>query len=145
MLRAILRSGVVCGFGAVVATWLLAGTAWADETYFRTPSGNIHCAFMEFDGEAFIRCDIRDYTASFRKPADCDLDYGGAFEISPKAKRGAVLCAGDTVMNPEAGELGYGEGFEQGGLSCQSETSGITCSNESGHGFFVSRAKQKVF
>ncbi len=139
MLRTVILSGTL------IACCLMGGSASAKEIYFRTPSENIYCAYMDFDGAPFIRCDIRDYTPSFKHPADCELDYGSAFQITTRARRGEVLCAGDTVMFPDAEEVGYGDSFAEGGLSCDIEKTGVTCTNAKGHGFFLSKAKQKVF
>ena len=121
-----------------------AAQAGDEFIYFKTPSGNIHCAWYDVDGPE-VRCDIRDFTPSLTRPADCDLDWGFAFAIGAKSDRGAALCAGDTVVSPEATVLNYGKIFNQGGLSCASETRGLTCKNNKGHGFLLSRAKQRLF
>lgn len=120
--------------------------AHAGAVYFRTPSDNIYCAYDDYDGTPHIRCDIMNYTPSIGgMPADCDLEWGDAFEITPSHGRGEVICHGDTVRSPDAMTLDYGKTLEQGGLSCKSERSGLTCRNRKGHGFFLSRAKQRVF
>ncbi|MFO0992491.1 MAG: DUF6636 domain-containing protein [Hyphomicrobiales bacterium] len=112
--------------------------------YFKTPSGNIQCSWYDIDGPE-VRCDIRNFTSSLQRPADCDLDWGYAFAVGANSGKGAALCAGDTVASPEAEILEYGRTFSQGGLSCVSETKGLTCKNGKGHGFSLSRAKQRVF
>jgi hypothetical protein len=124
-----------------------AGPAAADgEYYFRTPSGNIHCGYFDFDGPPYLRCDISEYTPTAApRPEDCDLDWGGAFEIDAVDQTGSLVCHGDTVVSPDAVPLDYGENFARGGISCLSEKKGLTCENELGHGFFLSRAKQEVF
>jgi hypothetical protein len=123
------------------------GTAQAgdDFIYFKTPSNNIHCAWYDVGEGPEVRCDIRNYTPSFKRPSDCEQDWGFAFAVGTKSYRGAVLCAGDTVISPDARVLPYGQTFSQGGLSCLSETSGMTCKNRKSHGFALSRAKQRVF
>jgi hypothetical protein len=118
----------------------------AEEFSFKTPSGNIHCAYDDNDGRAYVRCDIKSYTSTVRKrPADCDLDWGYAFAIGARDKRGSILCAGDTVMNPDAEALAYGTSWKRKGITCGIEETGVTCANRRGHGFFVSRAEQRVF
>jgi hypothetical protein len=128
----------------VVLAWQ-AGSSQAEESYFRTPSGNIHCGYMDFDGRPSIRCDISQYTATTpERPADCDLDWGMAFAMEPDG-RGQVLCVGDTVITPDAMTLPYGEIFRKAGMTCISEKTGLTCTNGKGHGFFLSKAEQRVF
>ena len=130
----------------VLALTLLATPALADDfIYFHSPSGNIACALMsgEFAG---ARCDMRDLTQSFpKRPADCDLDWGDAFGIDAGARQGQVLCHGDTVMDPNAMVLGYGQSATLGEITCSSEKTGMTCRNATGHGFSIAKAAQHLF
>jgi hypothetical protein len=91
------------------------------------------------------RCDIFELTMSFPvPPADCDLDWGHAFEVPAHGPAGPV-CAGDTVADPGAFVLGYGKEVSLGGVTCSSASTGMTCVNTQGHGFSVARARQTVF
>jgi hypothetical protein len=112
---------------------------------FHAPSGNIHCAIFTGDFSG-ARCDIFEVTVmSFpNPPPDCDLDWGHAFEVGPIGSGGPV-CAGDTVADPGGFELGYGKSVSLGAYTCQSETTGMTCTNGQGHGFSIRKAGQKVF
>lgn len=131
---------------AVAVLAASAAPALAEEAYFKTPSGNIHCMYDDYEGTAYVRCDISNYTPTMGKPpADCDLDWGGAFAIGASDRRGSVICHGDTVISPEARALAYGKSFRRGGINCLSEQNGLTCENAAGHGFFLSRARQRVF
>ena len=122
------------------------GQAAAGEAYFKTPSGNISCAYFDYDSPPEVRCDIRSFTPTLgKRPADCDLDWGDAFAVTSKAGRGIVVCHGDTVNSDQAVTLHYSKSWNGEGITCASETSGITCKNRKGHGFFVSKARQKVF
>ena len=87
---------------AALALILLATPALADDfIVFHAPSGNINCMMMSGD-HAGVRCDISEFTPSFRtRPADCDLDWGDAFEIGVTERRGALSCHGDTVIDPD--------------------------------------------
>jgi hypothetical protein len=117
--------------------------AAAQEVFFQTPSGNIHCAI--FDGTwPVARCDLRDFTASFARPADCDLDWGHAFEVHADGPAQPV-CAGDTVAVPDAPVLGYGTSTTYGGITCTSAQTGLTCTNAEGRGFRLSKARQSLF
>jgi hypothetical protein len=129
-----------------IALALLATPALADDfIYFHTPSDNIHCVLMAGDF-AGARCDMLALTQSFpKRPDDCDLDWGDAFEVEPGDRQGHVLCHGDTVINPESMELGYGASASLGDVTCLSERSGMTCTNAEGHGFSISRSRQKLF
>jgi hypothetical protein len=130
-----------------LAHLVATGVARADDDfiYFKTPSGNIHCAWYSMEAGPEVRCDIKSFKSSFEQPSDCELDWGYAFAIGAKSGKGAVLCAGDTVISPDAKVMPYGQSFDKGGLSCISETKGLTCKNKKGHGFSLSRAKQRVF
>ena len=136
-------------FVSIMLVALVAGAGVAlagDEfIYFKMPSGNIHCAWYNVDQGPEVRCDIRNFSPSFKQPSDCELDWGFAFAVGAKSSKGAVLCAGDTVISPDAKVLAYGATFSKGGISCVSGTNGLTCKNKNGHGFSLSRAKQRVF
>jgi hypothetical protein len=124
----------------------LSASASAEEVYFRTPSKNIHCGYMDFDGRPSVRCDISAFTPTIgERPTDCNLDWGGAFAVAEGDPQGMMLCHGDTVISPDASTLPYGESFARGGITCTSATSGLTCENSDGHGFFLSKAKQRVY
>lgn len=59
--------------------------------------------------------------------------------------RATASCAGDTVYNPRARILAYGETWRRGGFRCTSRTAGLTCTNRSDHGFFLSRQRWRLF
>ncbi len=42
-------------------------------------------------------------------------------------------------------KLAYGRSYTWHGIRCSSATIGLTCKNLSGHGFFLSRRRQRVF
>lgn len=122
---------------------LCAHAVPAQEVFFQAPSGNIHCAI--FDGtDPVARCDIRDFTASFARPDDCELDWGFAFVVGTSGQ-GYPLCAGDTVAVPGAQVLRYGQSIALAGITCMSAAAGMTCVNVDGGGFTLARARQRVF
>ena len=124
----------------------LATTAHAQNgpTGFRSPSRNIACQYFSDDGQNVLRCDIMQATVTARRPADCDLDWGTAFEMAARG-RAERLCHGDTVMDPGLPVLAYGNVWQRGGFTCNSEQSGVTCFNTERRGFSLSRAKQELF
>jgi hypothetical protein len=125
---------------------IAAGAAQAQNTSvgFRSPSKNIACQYFDYDKQNTLRCDIMEATVTARRPADCDLEWGKAFEMRSKGSSGR-LCYGDTVMEERLPLLPYGEVWQRGGFTCKSEQSGVTCFNADRHGFSLSRAKQEVF
>lgn len=110
---------------------------------FRSPTGNIGCVM--FEGGA--RCDIRkrDWSPPSR-PASCpeQVDFGQGLMVDHTGEA-SVVCAGDTALDPRATELAYGEASELGGTQCISSSTGVTCANHSGHGFFISTQSYKLF
>ena len=112
---------------------------------FQTPSGNIHCLYSSDSTGIYLRCDLGVNDAPpVRVPADCELDYGNAFEMASRGKA-ARACVGDTVAVPTNPVLGYGRTWKRGGFSCLSATAGLTCRNAVGRGFFLSRRAQRLF
>ena len=113
-------------------------------TGFQSPSKNIACQYFDYDKQNILRCDIAAMETKPRRPADCELDYGGAFEMNAKGTA-ARICHGDTVMDKSLPVLDYGELWQRGGFTCKSEQTGITCFNADRRGFSLARAKQEVF
>jgi hypothetical protein len=118
--------------GAAVLAGLLVVPAAADARLkrFQTPSKKIACAYETTD--RFIRCD-----ALFLN------DVGFRLGTKGKARRIRVT---DTVADPRAKVLSYGRFADYGPFRCTSRTTGLTCKHRSnGHGFTLSRRRQKVF
>jgi hypothetical protein len=111
---------------------------------FLTPSKNIVCQFFTDNGQGVLRCDIMNMETRPRRPADCELDYGHAFEMSAKGAAGRI-CAGDTVMDASLPVLAYGEVWQRAGFTCRSEQTGLMCFNAMQRGFSLARNKQEVF
>jgi len=133
------------GLSALVLL-LAADTAIAQTapTGFQSPSKNITCQYFDYDKQNILRCDIAAMDTKPRRPADCELDYGGAFEMNAKGPASRI-CHGDTVMDKSLPVLGYGEVWQRGGFTCTSEQAGVTCFNAERRGFSLSRAKQDIF
>ncbi|AWM03504.1 DUF6636 domain-containing protein [Bradyrhizobium amphicarpaeae] len=111
---------------------------------FQTPSKNIACQVFTDNSEAVLRCDIMNIDTRPRRPADCELEWGNAFEMSVKGAAGRI-CAGDTIMDPSLPVLAYGEVWQRAGFTCRSEQTGLTCFNAMQRGFSLARTKQEVF
>jgi hypothetical protein len=124
------------------STVLGAPIASADIVGFTSPSGNIGCMLSD----DLLRCDIaaRDWSPPPR-PADCPdfTDYGQGISVHPYGPA-TFVCAGDTALGGGPA-LPYGQFQAGGGMSCNSEPSGMRCSNSDGHGFTISRRAYTLF
>jgi hypothetical protein len=113
-------------------------------TTFLSPSGNIGCVVLG----AVARCDIQHRSwAPGPRPSTCPkiVDYGQGVEVTA-AGPGALVCAGDTALDPSAPKLAYGSTNVEGPVRCVSATAGMTCRNTStAHGFFISFQSYRVF
>jgi hypothetical protein len=107
---------------------------------FRTPSGNIGCAYLA--SATTLRCDILSGLRPEPRRA-CELDWTG-LTLTARG-RARPQCAGDTVVDRRARMIRYGSAWRRNGLVCSSRTTGLRCSNRAGHGFVLSRARWRVF
>ena len=105
---------------------------------FMTPSGNIACNVGLLGpgthGSRAIGCAVYSLT-----------DKRGLATWWMKATGPAL--SGRFQANPatEYPKLGYGRRYTWRGITCVSATTGLTCRNASGHGFFLSRRRQRIF
>lgn len=134
----------------VTAAWVLSfAPAWAqslDSDNFATPSRNIYCSYFKGDGPTSLRCDIMKVSNRLpARPRDCDLEWGRSFEVLDNAPKAARICVGDTVADPGVAVLPYGQTWQRGGFACHSSQAGLTCRNNKGAGFELSRAVQRLF
>jgi len=120
---------------------ILAGTtASTSPEFFRSPTGNIGCAYAA--GE--LRCDVRDGVKPLPPaPKSCDYDWGQGFWLHETGKA-SIVCAGDTALG-NGKVLPYGQTWKRDGLSCASSSDGFRCKNAAGHGFFISRGSAYRF
>jgi hypothetical protein len=128
------RNGDAFALAPKTWKWIERGTASLATETFMTPSRNIICGAME----GGVRCDI----ASGLRPEpteDCLLDWVGLW-VEAGGSAG-TNCAGDAVPSSGAPVLEYGEKWMSEGITCASDSSGLTCVNEQGRGFFLSRTR----
>ena len=129
----------------------LAATAHADDTgQFLSPSGNIGC-MMEDDagGNIFAVCKVQDHTwvaapSEYCQQAEVPGATGGPGS-DLQLGQGNTPCAGFSMnqfffSGPYAPPtLAYGQTHSVGSITCDSEPSGVTCTDTStGHLFRVS-------
>ena len=117
----------------VAVALVVPATASARYRDFRSPSGKLGCAFYrDSRTPSQVRCDWRG--------AD---DEAVTVSVTGRAR---VIDVTDTVMNPSAPVLDYGDTKRFGRLRCRSRRIGITCrSTRSGHGFKVNVEKRRLF
>ena len=109
----------------------------ASQASFQMPSRNIGCLF------AFrqLRCDILSGLDPEPEEA-CDFDWVGVdMGVTGAA---APNCGSDTIYDAEATVLEYGETWTRGGITCESEESGLSCTNQDGSGFTLARGSWSV-
>lgn len=129
------------------ALCFFAAPAMADDyIVFQSPTGNIQCGLYVGADGADVRCDLRQMTGQtyFHRPAGCEFDWGSSFAVDSTGK-GYLACVSDAVGDENGLVLDYGEQLSLGGITCTSEQSGMTCTNDGGHGFTVAKARQKLF
>jgi hypothetical protein len=114
---------------------------------FRSPSGNISCLFIP-GTPATMLCKLEhaDYAKTLQSrcmgPTSAGVDWHGF--LLPAARKGTVNCSGGilddpTKQHPSYVTLAYGKTWRQRMFSCTSKVTGVSCSNPSGHGIFISR------
>ena len=126
------RTVLVAALAASVMAFA-AAPASARSKSFQTPSHNIYCLYSSSGGPgAFLRCDV--------------LSLNDTGFMLKRRGRGKRIHITDSVVKRGAKVLRYGRLIRVGPFGCRSRTSGLTCkSRVSGHGFKVSRQRQRVF
>ncbi|HST26635.1 MAG TPA: DUF6636 domain-containing protein [Gaiellaceae bacterium] len=141
-----MRRLLLCGLAVAVLAPLQASARTATIYSFRTPSKNIYCQYAAGLGSPpFLRCDIQ---SGLHHPTPgthhCVEGVYGQSVGMTKTGPAAVLCISDSTINPAAHVLGYGQSWSFNGFRCASRSSGLTCANARGHGFFLSRQTWRV-
>jgi hypothetical protein len=98
------------------------------------PSRNIGCALTGSE----LRCDI---VSGLRPEPErtCELDWVGLELPADSATR--PNCAGDTIYDPSAPILAYGDMWHRGRFWCESQRTGLLCLNPTGGSFQLARER----
>jgi hypothetical protein len=139
----------VCFLTAVVLAVLAAGAAGSTAStkgsgFFKTPSGKIVCQWgTGGTPSASVVCGV---LPTLKPPipksgtACQHLDYvGNRVLLSVTGRVQLLPCVGDAGPFGDPGHtvyLHYGKTWSAPGLSCKETSSGLTCRNRDGHGFF---------
>jgi hypothetical protein len=139
------RTALALGAIAMLTATGTALAASGAET-FRMPSGNIYCAYEHYSFAPIdLRCEIRSGVKPLPpRPRTCNADWGAGYAMR-QTGRPYVLCISDTIYDAKARVFPYGTTWRGGAFSCSSKTTGLRCTNRSGHGFFVSRERSFAF
>ena len=137
------------------ATLPMAAVAHADTKYdFLSPSGNINCSMsLQSDfvldgvtqtGSNYVQCELSDYT--WQLPHACPSKVVGvAFRSDDTAPPVAGCWKFPNQLPLPWPTLNYGQTRTVGVITCESEPSGVTCTNSNtGHFFRVSRDSYDV-
>jgi hypothetical protein len=120
----------------------------------RTPSKNITCFYVPVKPTKHgnLLCNVQHAAYTGALQARCiapptGLDWHG-FTL-PETRKAEVLCAGgimyDARDKPNFVTLAYGKTWRHGRFTCTSRSTGLTCTNPSGHGLFLSRESWRAW
>lgn len=119
-----------------------AATAHAADPYeqFQSPTGNIDCGIGLLNNNAFALCEIGAHTwIAPPRPSSCEGGWGDRIGMD-QGSSPALGCHTDTLRGTTQPVLGYGKTLAAGPISCDSEPTGMTCTDAStGHFFRISR------
>jgi hypothetical protein len=116
-----------------------------------TPSGNIACSISS--DNSGVNCEVREHTwaapASVSGPFGraCDFSFGGLEFYVSQAKPANLGCyeGASKFGRPGLKTLDYGQTYSRGAITCESEPSGMTCTDTAtGHYFRVSRESYEL-
>ena len=145
------RALLVAGLLAVV-TCSLAQAARLPGV--KTPTRNISCFYVPIKPTARgnLLCDIKTSLYSRAQQNGCQartgLDWHG-FELS-NTRRAQPVCTGGVLYDighdtPTFVVLAYGHTWRSHGFTCTSRLNGLTCTNDHGHGLFLSRESFRLY
>ena len=102
---------------------------------FVTPSGNIGCTYIPFDGAGGIATGVNG------PELHCYRLYGKfeAVSLGPVAKALKLVVRGKLACCKTRNVLAYGNTWATGGYACTSKRSGLAC-RRGKHGFSISAA-----
>lgn len=128
----------------------LSATAHADSSPFQSPSGNLVCSLVITDRgrlapQSSAGCDIDDYTYVPPPGPPCPAGFQWGHEVWLDAGSPAHFrCQGAPLATGSLPTLDYGQKKSAGQITCDSEPSGITCNDGSGHFFHLSRESYEL-
>ena len=122
---------------------------------FVSPSRNLRCGVVHWDGPATWGCSIIEKEWEFPRESPDDFCYDAQVscgwgieatgdEMPHPRKRGDV--AFESEYRTDSPVLGYGTSVSYSGITCVSEERGITCEDiRTGHGFTISKSLNEIW
>jgi hypothetical protein len=105
---------------------------------FLTPSGNIACNVGRLGPAA---SSPRGIACSVYSESDSRGIKTWWMRVTGRAQAAHVRANAAS----DYPKLAYGRTYAWHGIRCTSASTGLTCRNSSGHGFFLSRQRQRIF
>lgn len=111
--------------------------------HFTSPSGNITCLIAVYDEGPMVRCDLAE--SNITQEHDCRGTgvWGRAVSLL-RGTPASMICVSDAVTAPGLPVLAYGDSTTVHGLTCTSRESGMTCGDDAGLQFLLSRNDYEV-
>ena len=136
---------------AAIANACGGGGDFPTDDEFITPSGNVICSIYADNSGA--NCEIREHTwvaplsTSGPYGRACDFSFGGLQFYVSQAKPAKLGCyeGASAFKGASPKTLDYGQTLSRGAITCDSEVSGVTCTDTAtGHFFRVSRENYEL-
>jgi hypothetical protein len=108
---------------------------------FTTPSDNIECIYTPKGGGGTYVPEDGGPELSCDRLAPVYL----RFTLAASGKAELLKDVGDQGCCGDENPLAYGTEWRQAPYTCESASTGLTCRRDDGHGFFISKAKTKVY
>ncbi len=139
--RAVTMAGIASAAAVLAAVSMpVAQADIADD--FKTPSGNIYCKmWVGNDGLAAVGCEGGGSQAGPEPDCAEHMQWGDRFSMV-QGQAPESHCHTDTIRSNQAQApvLEYGQTQSTGTITCDSETTGLACTDTStGHFFSMSR------
>jgi hypothetical protein len=124
---------------------------------FKTPTGNIFCNYEYGVAPSgrnvpFLYCAIKSgiKPPAPRKGPRCTRALWPGIRRTGRAFWSGSTCPGNDEAQGPVAELArtilrYGKSWRWNGMQCSSAFTGLTCRNQSRHGFFMSSARTRLF
>lgn len=123
---------------------LIASGASAEGYGFRTPSANIYCNGSIDAGEIGCSIVVRHGPPAQPDPGGCSAVWGHHVQLD-RTGPARVVCGPVPRKSSYSDVAPYGVTGDFGAIVCRSERSGLSCTNTTGNGFFLSRRRQEVY
>jgi hypothetical protein len=144
---------LLAAVAAAVFTFPATIAPAAAPAFFETPSRNIVCVYIAAStgAGAALQCGVGSglHPPAPKPPGGCTVTDPASNRVELESTgRTHGFCSGDIGVLAELGKApvaAYGTTWRRGGFVCSSATTGLTCKNTSGHGFFLSRESWQAF